>query len=427
MRELIELLARTDPEVARALIGEITRERTTLELIASENFASPSVLAALGSVFTNKYAEGYPGHRYYGGCKWADEVERLAIDRARQLFGADHVNVQPHAGAQANMAVYFAVCAPGDRVLGMSLAHGGHLTHGYAVNFSGKLYDAQAYTVDPQTETIDYDALLAHAKKFKPRMLIGGGSAYPRTLDFEAFERIAAEVDAVLLIDMAHIAGLVAAGLHANPVPHAQFVSTTTHKTLRGPRAGMVMCRDDYAADLDKAVFPGMQGGPLVHCIAAKAVAFGEALKPEFADYQRRVVANAKVLSEAVAGGGFRLVAGGTDTHLFLVDLTPKEITGKQAEDWLEEVGLTVNKNEVPFDPLPPATTSGIRIGTPAVTTRGMGVAEMGEIGALICDALNHVGDVSALPGLVARVESLTDRFPLYPEFGDLARIAASL
>lgn len=421
MREHLELLAAADPEVARAVIGELRRERDTLELIASENFTSQAVLAAQGSVFTNKYAEGLPGRRYYGGCAWADEVERLAQERAKRLFGAEHVNVQPHAGAQANMAVYFTVLDPGDRVMGMSLAHGGHLTHGHAASFSGRLYDVLAYTVDPATETLDYDALMTQAKMFRPRLIVAGASAYPRRLDFEAFARVAREVDAVLMVDMAHIAGLVAAGLHQNPVPYAEFVTTTTHKTLRGPRSGMVLCRDAYAADLDKTVFPGIQGGPLIHVIAAKAVALGEALTPEFSEYQKRVVANARRLAEAVAAGGLRLVAGGTDTHLFLVDLTPKKVTGKQAEEWLEAAGITLNKNAIPFDRLPPAQASGIRIGTPAVTTRGMGEAEMDEVGAIICDALNHMGDEAALGELKARVASLTERFPLYPEFGDLS------
>lgn len=424
MRELIEIIAAADPAVAAALVGEIRRERDTLELIASENFTSTAVLAAQGSVFTNKYAEGYPGKRYYGGCSWADQVERLAIDRAKELFGADHVNVQPHAGAQANMAVYFAALAPGDRVMGLSLAHGGHLTHGHGASFSGKLYEVEAYTVDAASETLDYGAVLAQAKVFRPRMIVAGASAYPRVLDFEAFARIAAEVDAILLVDMAHIAGLVAAGLHPSPVPHADFVTTTTHKTLRGPRAGLAMCREEHAAELDKALFPGMQGGPLVHAIAAKAVALGLALRPEFADYQRRILDNAKALAAVVAAGGYRLVTGGTDTHLFLVDLTPKQITGKVAEEWLEEVGLTVNKNAIPFDPLPPAQASGIRVGTPAVTTRGMREDEMAEIGALICDALDHIGEDAALGGLQARVRALTDRFPLYPEFGDLSDLA---
>lgn len=419
MRELLEIIAATDPEVARAVVGELQRERHTIELIASENFTSVAVLAAQGSVFTNKYAEGLPGRRYYGGCSWADEVERLAQERAKELFGAEHVNVQPHAGAQANMAVYFAACKPGDRVMGLSLAHGGHLTHGHALNFSGRLFEVEAYSVDPATEQIDYDQVMAEAKRFRPRMIVAGGSAYPRTLDFEAFARIAAEVDAVLMVDMAHIAGLVAAGVHPSPIEHAEFVTTTTHKTLRGPRAGLAMCREEYAADLDRAVFPGTQGGPLVHVIAAKAIALRLALEPSFKDYQRQVVANAKRLAEVVAAGGFRLVAGGTDTHLFMFDVTPKNVTGKEAEEWLERVGLTVNKNAIPFDPLPPAQASGIRVGTPAATTRGMKEPEMEEIGSIICEAMNTVGDESALAELSGRVAALVERFPLYPEFGE--------
>jgi glycine hydroxymethyltransferase len=426
MRDLLEILAATDPEVARAIAGELTRERGTLELIASENFTSPAVLAAQGSVFTNKYAEGYEARRYYGGCGWADVAEHTAIERAKRLFGAEHVNVQPHAGVQANMAVYFAALKAGDRVMGMSLAHGGHLSHGAPASFSGKLYEFQAYTVDPETEMLHYDAILEQAKVFRPRMIVAGASAYPRIIDAEELAKVAAEVGAMLMVDIAHTAGLVAGGAHPSPVPHADFVTSTTHKTLRGPRGGMVMCRERYAEALDKAVFPGMQGGPLVHVIAAKAVALGEALRPEFKDYAAQIVANAKILAETLSAGGFRLVTGGTDTHLILVDLSPKGLTGKQAEAWLEEVGLTTNKNAIPFDPLPPTQASGIRVGTPAMTTRGMREPEMAEIGSLIHDALGAVGDRSALPALSARVKALTDAFPLYEGLGDVSSYLGS-
>ena len=407
-------LEAVDPEIARVLHQEADREAATLELIASENFVSEAVLEALGSVLTNKYAEGLPGKRYYGGCEFVDVAEQLAIDRAKGLFGAEHVNVQPHSGAQANQAVYMTVLKPGDTVLGMNLAHGGHLTHGHPLNFSGKMYKIVAYGVRRDTETIDYDELEKLALEHKPKLVIAGASAYPRTLDFERFGAIARRAGAALMVDMAHIAGLVAAGLHPSPFPHADFVTTTTHKTLRGPRGGAVFSKAEHAKELDKTVFPGIQGGPLMHAIAAKAVCFLEALQPEFAEYQQQIVRNAKTLAESLAGEGFRLVSGGTDNHLMLVDVFSRQVTGKQAEQALERAGITVNKNAIPFDVNPPMTASGIRVGTPAVTTRGMKEPEMRLIGAWISEVLRHVEDASVAARVRREVEALTSRFPLY-------------
>jgi glycine hydroxymethyltransferase len=407
-------LAEVDPEVAQAIRDEVRREDQGIELIASENFVSEAVLEALGSVLTNKYAEGYPGKRYYGGCENVDRIEQLAIDRAKQLFGADHVNVQPHAGAQANTAVYMTALQPGDTVLGMNLAHGGHLTHGHPLNFSGKFYKFVPYGVARDTETIDYDALEQLAREHKPRMIVAGASAYPRTLDFARFGGIAKSIDALLFVDMAHIAGLVAAGLHPSPVPHADFVSTTTHKTLRGPRGGMVMCREQYAKELDKVVFPGNQGGPLEHVIAAKAVCFQEALSPDFKTYQQQVLRNAKALSAAMKQRGFRIVSGGTDTHLFLVDLVKRNVTGLDAQKALERAGITVNRNAIPFDPNPPFKAGGIRVGSPAVTTRGMREPEMEQLGGWMADVLEHVGDATTEERVRRQVIELTSKFPLY-------------
>jgi len=407
-------LEAVDPEIARVLHQEAGREAATLELIASENFVSEAVLEALGSVLTNKYAEGLPGKRYYGGCEFVDVAEQLAIDRAKRLFGAEHVNVQPHSGAQANQAVYMTVLKPGDAVLGMNLAHGGHLTHGHPLNFSGKLYKIVAYGVGRDTETIDYDALEKLALEHKPKLMIAGASAYPRTLDFERFGAIARRAGALLMVDMAHIAGLVAAGLHPSPFPHADFVTTTTHKTLRGPRGGTVFSKKEHAKELDKTVFPGIQGGPLMHVIAAKAVCFQEALQPEFREYQRQIVRNAQTLAQALAAEGFRLVSGGTDNHLMLVDVFSRQVTGKQAEQALERAGITVNKNAIPFDVNPPMTASGIRVGTPAVTTRRMKEPEMRLIGEWISEVLRHLEDASVVGRVRREVEALTARFPLY-------------
>ena len=404
------ILDTVDPEVAAAIHFEEARQRENLELIASENYASRAVREATGSVLTNKYAEGYPGRRYYGGCEYVDLAEQLAIDRAKQIFGAEHANVQPHAGAQANMAVFMAAIKPGDTVLGMSLAHGGHLTHGTKVSFSGKLYNALAYGVRKDTELIDYDEVLALAREHKPKLLIAGASAYPRTMDYAPFAEIAAEIGAVFLVDMAHIAGLVAAGLHPSPVPLADYVTTTTHKTLRGPRGGLVLTKAEHAQALDKSVFPGIQGGPFMHAIAAKAVAFGEALQPSFAQYQRQVLINAKAMGEELQRAGVRLVGGGTDTHLLLVDLTPKNLTGKAVEAYLDEIHITVNKNAIPFDPQKPMVTSGIRIGSPAITSRGMGEAEAREIGAIIGAALDDIEARTEQAVLRARVTELTAR-----------------
>jgi glycine hydroxymethyltransferase len=409
-------LAEADPEIAEAVRNELNRQRNGLELIASENFVSRAILAAAGSVFTNKYAEGYPGRRYYGGCEYVDVVESLAIARAKKLFGAEHANVQPHAGAQANMAVYFTVMKPGDTVLGMNLAHGGHLTHGHPLNFSGLLYKVVPYGVKPDDERIDYDELDRLADEHKPKMIMVGASAYPRVIDFPRIRATSQRVGAVMVTDMAHIAGLVAAGVHPNPVPHSDFVTTTTHKTLRGPRSGMVLCTEGYGKALDKAVFPGLQGGPLVHVIAAKAVCFKDASEPAFAVYQRQIVANASRLASALSGSGFRLVSGGTDNHLMLVDVFSKGITGKVAEAALGKAGITVNKNAIPFDRNPPMVASGIRIGTPAVTTRGMREPEMDMIAEFIVRALKNPDDDRALETIRIEVEALCQRFPLYPD-----------
>lgn len=406
-------LHRVDPEILSVLERELERQQQHLEMIASENFVSPAVLEAQGSVLTNKYAEGYPGKRYYGGCQVVDEAENLARDRATALFGADYANVQPHSGASANLAVYLAALKPGDKALGMNLSHGGHLTHGSPVNISGIYFNFHAYGVD-ETGKIDYDKVAELAQKIKPRMIVAGASAYPYTLDFPRFRQIADEVGAILLVDMAHIAGLVATGLHPNPLPHAHFVTTTTHKTLRGPRGGMILCQKDFAKAIDKAVFPGLQGGPLMHVIAAKAVAFKEAAQPEFKEYIKQVCANAKALAEALGNNGLNLSGGGTDTHLMLVDLRNINITGKRAEKLLDSVGITVNKNTIPFDPESPFVTSGIRIGTPAVTTRAMGVRQMQEIAEIIATTLKNPDDVSLHAQAKNRVAVLCRQFPLY-------------
>jgi glycine hydroxymethyltransferase len=405
------VIATQDPEVAAAIRGEEARQRHNLELIASENYASRAVREATASVLTNKYAEGYPGRRYYGGCEFVDVVERLAIDRAKELFAAEHANVQPHAGAQANMAAFMAVLQPGDAVLGMSLAHGGHLTHGTKVSFSGKLYHAFAYGVHPDTELIDFDEVRRLAREHRPKLIVAGASAYPRTMEYAPFREIASDVGAAFLVDMAHIAGLVAVGLHPSPVPLADFVTTTTHKTLRGPRGGLALTTSQYAQALDKSVFPGIQGGPFMHAIAAKAVALGEALTPEFGAYQRAVVRNAAVLGAELQRAGLRLVGGGTDTHLLLVDLRPRGLTGKAVETYLDEIGITVNKNAIPFDPEKPAVTSGIRIGTPAITSRGMGEDETREIGRIIGAALDDIAERAKVDALRDRVYELTARF----------------
>jgi len=409
-------LAETDPEIAAAIRDEVHRQNTGLELIASENFVSRAVLEAAGSVMTNKYAEGYPGKRYYGGCEFVDVAERAAIARATALFGADHANVQPHSGAQANMAVYLTLLKPGDTVLGMNLAHGGHLTHGHPLNFSGKLYTIVPYGVRQEDERIDYDELDRLADEHKPKMIIVGASAYPRVIDFVRIRATADRIGTPVFTDMAHIAGLVAAGVHPSPIPHSDFVTTTTHKTLRGPRGGLVLCREQYAKDLDRTVFPGVQGGPLMHVIAAKAVCFKEAAEPSFAEYQRQIVANAKRLADALTAAGFRLVSGGTDNHLMLVDVFSKGITGKAAEAALGKAAITVNKNAIPFDQNPPMVASGVRLGTPAVTTRGMREREMDTIAELITRALKHPDDDRALGMVRAEVETLCRKFPLYPE-----------
>ena len=407
-------LAEADPEIAAAVDHEIRRQHEGLEMIASENFVSQAVLEAVGSVFTNKYAEGYPGKRYYGGCEYADVVENLARDRARQLFGAEHVNVQPHSGSQANAAAYMAVINPGDTIMGLDLAHGGHLTHGHKLSFSGKLYRVVFYGVDKQTERIDYDLLEATAEREKPKLIIGGGSAYPRIIDFVRMRQIADKVGALLLIDMAHFAGLVAGGAHPSPVPHAHLVTTTTHKTLRGPRAGMILCQQQFAAAVDRSVFPGQQGGPLVHVIAGKAAAFREALEPDFKQYAQQVVWNAKVLAETLMSEGYRVISGGTDTHVMLVDVFSHGILGSEAENALHEAGITVNKNAIPYDVNPPLKPSGIRIGTPALTTRGMQQAEMRTIGGWIADALERRNDPAALKRIEQQVLELANEFPLY-------------
>jgi glycine hydroxymethyltransferase len=407
-------LATADPEIAAQIDNEVRRQHEGLEMIASENFVSRAVLEAAGTVFTNKYAEGYPGKRYYGGCEFADVVENLARDRAKQLFGAEHVNVQPHSGSQANAAAYMTLLEPGDTILGLDLANGGHLTHGHKLNFSGKLYKVAGYKVRQDTEVIDYDALEQQAMQVKPKMIIGGGSAYPRQFDFPRMRQIADKVGAKLLIDMAHFAGLVAGGAHPSPVPHAQVVTTTTHKTLRGPRSGMILCTAELAQSIDRSVFPGQQGGPLVHVIAAKAVAFREALQPEFAAYAAQTVANAKALAEAMQAAGYRVISGGTDTHLILVDVFAKGILGSEAEAALGAAGITVNKNAIPFDVNPPLKPSGIRIGTPALTTRGMKEPEMRTIATWIAAALEHRNDSAKLAEIRGQVGELAEQFPLY-------------
>jgi glycine hydroxymethyltransferase len=407
-------LFRTDPEVAAAILGERMRQETKLELIASENFASEAVLEALATPMNNKYAEGYPGKRYYGGCEFVDVTEQLAIDRLKKLFGADHANVQPHSGASANLAAYFSVLEYGDTILGMNLSHGGHLTHGHPVNFSGRFFKVAQYGVSRETETLDYDEVRRIAREAKPRMIVAGYSAYSRTIDFAAFRSIADEVGAYLMVDMAHIAGLIAAGLHPNPVPEAHIVTSTTHKTLRGPRGGIILCKAEFAEAVDKTTFPGMQGGPLEHCIAAKAVCFREAMTPAFREYQSNVVTNARALAGSLQKEGFRLVAGGTDNHLMLVNLTDKGLSGKKAERALDEAGITVNKNTVPFDERSPFVTSGIRLGTPAVTTRGMGAPEMARIASLIARVLSDPGNEENVRKVRADVQALCGEFPLY-------------
>jgi len=407
-------LSAADPEIAAQIHNEVIRQHEGLEMIASENFVSRAVLQAAGSVFTNKYAEGYPGKRYYGGCEYADAVENLARDRAKKLFGAEHANVQPHSGSQANAAAYMTLLEPGDTILGLDLAHGGHLTHGHRLNFSGKLYRVAGYKVRQDTETVDYDHLEEQAVAEKPKVIIGGGSAYPRQFDFVRMRQIADKVGAKLVIDMAHFAGLVAGGVHPSPVPHAHVVTTTTHKTLRGPRAGMILCQQEFAAGIDRSVFPGQQGGPLVHVIAAKAVAFNEALQPEFKQYAAQVIANAKALGEEMQAAGFRVISGGTDTHLILVDVFGRGMLGSEAENALGLAGITVNKNAIPYDTNPPLKPSGIRVGSPALTTRGMKEAEMRTIAKWIAEALEHRNDQDRLRQIRGRVAELAEQFPLY-------------
>jgi glycine hydroxymethyltransferase len=409
-------LFESDPQIAAAIDNETRRQHEGLELIASENFVSEAVLEAAGSVFTNKYAEGYPGKRYYGGCEFTDVVENLARDRAKQLFGAEHANVQPHAGSQANMEAYAAVLQPGDTILGLNLAHGGHLTHGHHLNFSGKTYKIIPYGVTKDTETIDYDELEKIAESERPKLIIGGGSAYPRIIDFARMRQIADKVGALYLVDMAHFAGLVAGGAHPSPVPHAHIVTSTTHKTLRGPRSGMILSKAEFGPAIDKVVFPGMQGGPLVHIMAAKAVCFNEAMQPEFRDYARQIVANAKVLAQTLADEGFRIISGGTDTHLMLVDVFSKGMLGSEAEKALGDAGITVNKNAIPFDTNPPMKPSGIRVGTPALTTRGMKEPEMRQIGHWIAESLLHRNDAAVLSKVKKQVLDLCEAFPLYAE-----------
>ena len=409
-------LSEADPEIAQAIANEVQRQHEGLELIASENFVSLAVLQAAGSVFTNKYAEGYPGKRYYGGCEFTDVVENLARDRAKQLFVAEHANVQPHSGSQANMAAYMSLLQPGDSILGLNLAHGGHLTHGHPLNFSGKMYKIIPYGVRTDTETIDYDELEQIAVRERPKLIVGGGSAYSRIIDFARMRQIADKVGAKYMVDMAHFAGLVAGGAHPSPVPHCHIVTSTTHKTLRGPRAGLVLCTQEFAAAVDKTIFPGIQGGPLVHIVAAKAVCFHEALQPSFKDYVRQVVANAKVLAQKMMDEGFRVISGGTDTHLFLMDVFSKGMLGSEAENALGQAGITVNKNAIPFDTNPPLKPSGIRIGTPALTTRGMKEKEMLQVGAWIAEALNNHKDAQVLGRIRRQVHDLADAFPLYPE-----------
>ncbi len=413
MREISD----TDPEIARVVQEEVARQNNGLELIASENFVSAAVLKVMGSVLTNKYAEGYPGRRYYGGCEHVDVAEELAIERAKNLFQADHANVQPHSGAQANMAVYFAHLKPGDTVLGMNLAHGGHLTHGHPLNFSGQLYEIVPYGVRQEDERIDYEELSRLAHECRPKLIVAGASAYPRLIDFERIRDVANDVGAAMMTDMAHIAGLVAAGIHPSPVPHSDYVTSTTHKTLRGPRGGLVLCREEHTKNLNRSLFPGVQGGPLMHIIAAKAVCFKEASEPGFSDYQKRIVANAKRLAGALASSGFRLVSGGTDNHLLLVDVFCKGLTGKVAEEALGRSGITVNKNAIPFDENPPMVASGIRLGTPAVTTRGMGEPEMDKIGELITRVLAAPDDDQITNSVRSEIKTLCQQFPLYPDF----------
>ena len=407
-------LIKQDPELAQAIQAEKERQQNKLELIASENFVSEAVMEAQGSVLTNKYAEGYPGKRYYGGCECVDVVEQLAIDRAKELFGADHANVQPHSGAQANSAVYLALLNHGDTILGMNLAHGGHLTHGSPVNFSGKFFNIVPYGVDEKTFRIDYDEVRRLALEHKPKLIIAGASAYPRIIDFARLAEIAREAGAIFMVDMAHIAGLVAAGLHPSPVPHADIVTTTTHKTLRGPRGGIILCKQQYAAAIDKGIFPGMQGGPLMHVIAAKAAAFKEALSPEFKEYQQRIIDNARVLAETLKERGFSIVSGGTDNHLMLVDVRPQNLTGKVAEHLLDDIGVTANKNAIPFDPTSPFVTSGIRLGTAALSSRGFGTEDMKEVGSIIADALTNPDNEEIKDALRARVAALCAKYPLY-------------
>ena len=413
IRENIELIRKTDPEIAEVIEAELRRQQDGIELIASENFVSEAVMAAMGSVLTNKYAEGYPGKRYYGGCACVDVAENLAIERAKKLFGAEAVNVQPHSGAQANTAVYFALLSPGDTVMGMSLACGGHLTHGSPVNISGKYFNFVPYGVDDTTGLINYDALQKQAEECRPKLIVAGASAYPRIIDFARIADIAKSVGAYFMVDMAHIAGLVAAGLHPSPVPYADVVTTTTHKTLRGPRGGMILCREEYIKQINKAIFPGTQGGPLMHTIAAKAVCFGEALKPEFKEYQKRIVKNARVLADSLLRSGFDLVSGGTDNHLMLVDLRPVNITGKELEARLDTVHITANKNAIPNDPQSPFITSGLRLGTPAATTRGLGEKDFAEIGELIYKTATEYENADAIRGAVERI---CEKYPLYPE-----------
>lgn len=409
-------LKQVDPEIYNAIMGEVNRESDKLELIASENFVSEAVLEAAGGVMTNKYAEGYPGKRYYGGCEFVDKAENLARERAKQLFGCEHVNVQPHSGSQANMAVYFTVLNPGDKVMGLDLSHGGHLTHGHPINFSGKLYQFHSCQVEKDTEVINYDKLISQAREIQPKLIVAGASAYPRFLDFKKFREACDTCGAYLMVDIAHIAGLVATGLHPSPIPYADFVTTTTHKTLRGPRGGMVMCKEKYAADLDRTVMPGIQGGPLMHIIAAKAVALKEALLPEFKEYQKRIVANAAALANELKSKGYHIVSGGTDTHLMLVSFVESGLTGKKVEKALDVAGITVNKNTVPFDPQKPFVTSGIRIGTPAITTRGMGVPEMKTIADLIDRVIKNLDDEGVHIEVANEVKTLCGRFPLYGE-----------
>lgn len=411
----LEKLAVCDPEIAAAIGEELGRQRNKIELIASENFVSPAVMEAMGSVLTNKYAEGYPGHRYYGGCEYVDKVETLAIERAKKLFGAEHANVQAHSGANANTAVYFAFLQPGDTIMGMNLSQGGHLSHGSPVNISGKYYNVVPYGVTHETERIDYNEFARIAKEAQPKLIVAGASAYPRVIDFERMAEIAHSVGAIFMVDMAHIAGLVAAGLHPSPVPYADIVTTTTHKTLRGPRGGLILCKEKYAKQIDKAIFPGVQGGPLMHVIAAKAVALGEALKPEFKEYAKQIIANCQALAEGLIAEGFRLVSGGTDNHLLLVDVRGQKMTGKTAEHLLDEVGVTCNKNTIPFDPESPFVTSGIRLGTAAVTTRGFKEADMKEVAAIIGLVLNNPEDVEKQAEAAQRVAALCAKYPMYP------------